>query len=315
MTEKFLTIPFEQIVDSKTFTIHSFLEKESATPELAKSIQQYGILTPPTVIDCGNSTFDVICGRKRLFCAASLLNKQNCLCRVLPCSTEKKSILLLLLEEQFTYKELTLIEQAEFLTLCRSLIVEKEEFKYFWQSLPSGRITKGLHYLDNFIQLNEPVKRKIHYSVLSEKTADDLRKFNQTDQLLLIDLIETLQLGLNNQKKIVHEMREAICRQQISLASFLHDISIQEIIADPTMNQSQKTSKLFNHLNALNHPLLSRAIDSFSRRVSAMNLPKNWRLTHAKSFEKDEVELTIRFKNLDSFEKSWPNFKTAISEK
>lgn len=314
MPENFLPIPLDQIVDSNTFTIHRFLEKKFVTPELAESILRHGILTPPIIIDRDNSTYDVLCGRQRLFSAITLLDKLTCQCRVLSSKTDKQYILLLLLEEQFTHKALTLIEQAEFLILCRNMIPEKREFKEFWQSLPTGRITKGLQYLENFTQLNAPVKRKIHFSLLSEKTAVILQKFNQNDQLLLIDLIENLQLGLNNQKKIIQEMRDAVFRQQLSLASFLQDIVIQDILADPAMNNSQKTTKLFNHLTAINYPLLSKASESFTHRVSAINLPDNCKLTHARAFEKDEVALTIRFKNLDSFEKKWPNYKIAISE-
>jgi hypothetical protein len=315
ITEEYLSIPLEQIVDSNTFTIHSFLDGSVAAPELAESILRHGILSPPIIIGWENTGYDVICGRQRLFCADSLLNKKTCLCRVLPGSTDKKSILLLLLEDQFTCNELTLIEQADFLTLCRKLIPENNQFKEFWQSIPAGRISKGLNYLDNFTKLNAVVKRKMHCSVLSEKTAVDLQKFNQADQFLLTDLIETLQLGLNNQKKIICDIKDAISRREISLSDFLNDTLIKGIITDQEINQSQKTAKLFDLLFTMNYPLFSKASESFTRRVKALSLPETCKLSSAKAFEKDEVQLTIRYKNLETFEKIWPDLKDLITKK
>ena len=118
---------------------------------------------------------------------------------------------------------------------------------------------------------------------------------------------------MNNQKKLMQYLTEILHRNEVSLTSFLANISIEEILNHQRLNCPQKTAQLFAVLHKVCHPLLSSAEDDFQQNVKKLKLPEQCQVKAANSFEKDEITLSIRFENFKTFEKAWSEIAKSLS--
>lgn len=301
-------ISIDKIYDSNQYNIRPFLKDEPVSGKLQDSIRTSGILHPPTLLPRKDGTYDIVCGRQRLKCAQTHFQSSKINCGLLPIKTDEETLLKILLEDQFSHSNLSIIEQSYFLDICNTFFPQKDVFQSFINSLPRGRITHGRQFLEPLINLDPKLQRDIHRSIVSEKIVGLLSSFNISDQNILADLIEKLQLGANNQKKLIGHIKDIVYRNEMPLTSLLAEDNITEIMLHPKMNTPQKATQLLTILYQMSHPLLSVAEDNFQNEIDNFKLPKHCRLTAAKSFEDDSVTLSIRFSNLLSFKGKWPDF-------
>ncbi len=306
------TIPVGEIHDTHRYDIHTFLIDEPIPQDLLESINVSGILHPPIVLASQDGSYDVICGRKRLNCATTILKKSECFCRLLSHKIKTEGILNIVIEDQFTNGKLSVIEQATFIDLCKKLLPEKRVLKTYLKSIPQGRITNGINFLSPLNMLDISLQKEIHYSIISEKIIGELQKYNAQEQAMIAGLIKTLKVGLNNQKKLLGFITELHFRNEKTPSSIFADRSFQEILDNPVMNNPQKLAHIFSILHKMCYPLLSSAEDLFEKEVDESQLPKQCQLKASKSFEKDELVLTINFDNMNSFKQVWPDIKKIL---
>lgn len=300
-------IALEEICDTHLYDIHPFLKGEPVTRELVDSINVSGILHPPVVLESPNGSYDVICGRQRLKCVDTVLHNSECLCCLLPLGNKPEDLLNILLEDQFCHSALSIIEQSWFIDVCKKLIPEKKALRSFLNSIPQGRIVGGINFLAPLIELDQILQKKIHFSVISEKIVSELQKYNRQDQIRVANLIENLQLGINNQKKLLQFLTEILIRNEVSLVSLLAENNIEEILNHQKMNSPQKTTQLFTVFHEMCYPLLSSAEEIFHQDVRELKLPEHCRVNATQAFEKDDITLSIQFKDFKTLEDVWPD--------
>ncbi len=314
MTQQdYATLPLARICDPGTFDVHPFLKNVSPNNNLYQSIEISGILSPPIVIEAGNGNYDVICGRQRLLCW-KLLGKIHCHCRILSKQSSLEEILTFVIEDQFSNGQLKNIEQACFVELCRKHLPEEHRFKSFIGQLLPGRITKGIRFLQPLTRLDAGFQYKIYSGSISEKIIADLLNFKKEDRHQFVDLSEALQLGTNNQQKLIQQIDDIINREDISLFQFINQKPIQQILRDDQLDNVRKTSALFALIHNLHQPRLSSAQDEFVKKLKDLGLPKNCRLSPSQSFESKKVTLAVQFNNYESFEEKWNRIREFLEE-
>ena len=293
------------ITDSHTYDIHPFLSDSPCAISLVESIQKYGIITPPTLIERITGGYDIICGRQRLKGFSTLFPKKKLYCRVLSQSSSPETILTLMLEDQFAKEPLNIIEQAHFSKLCKLKLPDKKRRNLYLKNLPEGRIIKGNQFLEALVNLPVEIQKACFEGSLADKAVKNILRFDKKAQLILLDLLKLLKLGGNNQKKLLEVLFEISQRQDIPPELLILESSISKIVQSKKLSPSQRGEKLFEYLYRQSHPQLSAARDSFDRQVKKLNLPPNISVIPAPAFEMDEVTLAIKFKKFEHLKAAW----------
>ncbi len=305
-------ISLKEIFDTHLYDLHPFLKDSPVSKKLIEAVILSGILHPPTLQHNTKGGYDIICGRQRLKCSYSVLNHSQCFCRLLPLEANPEKVLTLLLEDQFSHGPLTIIEQSWFIDICKNCIPNPLALQFYLDSIPQDRITRGFSFLSPLKDLEDELQKKIHLSVISEKILGVLFRYEKQDQLILANLIDKMQLGKNNQRKLVGFITDILHQKDMTLSSLLTEKNIETILNHPKMNWPQKTTQLLGHLYTISQPLLNRAENSFQNEVESLLLPKQCTLENAPSFENDEVIFSIRFKNLQNFKSIWPSIANFV---
>jgi len=261
---------------------------------LSESIADHGIIHPPAVKNTISGAYVIISGRRRLQAFHSLFpEKRSCDCLVFSESVSEFNVFSFILEEIIIRRPLTPIERAVFLQKTSSFMDEKRITETFLprMGLPRdpAQIKKNLKLLD----LDDPLIQALHRGDLHEAVVQDLLTLSSNDRLAVYDVISTLQLGVNYQRKLITIVRELAAREKETIGSLLGGREVLEILNHRDANPPQKTKNLMNLLMRQYKPRSSKAEDEFNRLAASLQLPKNISITHTPSFEDDSLTLSI----------------------
>ncbi|MEN8258310.1 MAG: ParB/RepB/Spo0J family partition protein [Thermodesulfobacteriota bacterium] len=272
---------------------------------LIASIKRVGILHPPLVDEVEPGRYRIMAGRGRLL-AVRRLHFHTCECRVLPVSATPLETFTLLLEELIATKTPSLVEQAIFFQKINAWLDLDEAAHRF---LPLLGLEAHPYQAQKLLRLNnleEVIQESLHAGSLDSKVAWELEKLSFTDRMALFEIIMALKLSVGNQKKITLISREVAVRSKTTIAAFLASEQSQEILNTPDLNTPQKTARFMAWLQAKQFPRLSQAEQEFKDFCRSLHLPQGASVQHSPYFEKDEISLTLTFKNQADLLKKMP---------
>jgi len=268
------------------------------TPErpLIESIAAHGIIHPPAVKNTISGTHLIVSGRRRLQAFHSLFpEKRSCDCLVFSESVSELDIFSFLLEEIIIRRQLTPIERAVFLQKTSTFIDEKQITEIFLPRMGLPRDPAQIKKNQKLLDLDDPLILALHRGDLHEAVGQDLLPLSSNDRLAVYDVISSLQLGVNYQKKLITIVRELAAREKKTIGSLLGAVEVLDILNHRDANPPQKAKNLMNLLMRQYKPRSSKAEDEFNRLVTSLQLPKNISITHTPSFEDDSLTLAITF--------------------
>jgi hypothetical protein len=164
------------------------------------------------------------------------------------------------------------------------------------------------------LDLEEPLLVNLHTGLLQEKTALELATLPFKDRWALFEVIQQLQLSVSNQQKLLITSKELSSRNQTSIADILTSHEISAILNHEETNSPQKTAHLMTWLTQKRFPRLSEAERKFHHFSKSLGLPENATLAHSPSFEKDELTLSLQFKNEQDFLEIWNQIKDFLAK-
>ncbi len=279
---------------------------------LVASLKRVGILHPPLVDEAEQGRYRIISGRNRLL-AARKLHFTSCECRVLPANSTPQETFTLLLEEKITFTPPTFVEQAIFFKKISSWLDIDEAARRFLPLLGLEAHPSQAKKLLRLNNLEEVIQETLHEGGLDPKVAWELEKFPFLDRMALFEIMMTLKLSVGNQKKITLISREVAVRSKTTIAAFLANDQCQEILNNTELNPPQKTSHFMAWLQKKQFPLLSQAEQDFKDFCRSLHLPPGASVQHAPFFEKDEISLTLTFKNREELLEKMPQLTSAAS--
>lgn len=304
----FAHIKLREISEQAPYTLHPFFKKKQINTNLLESIQRIGILTPPILLTTDSpNQFDILCGNQRIHVLKSL-EQEDTLCCIMEANCSAEHLLSLILEDQIRQGQLSIMEQAYFVNICDTLLIERKRKNSFLGSLPANTIQYGENFLIPLCYLPRQIQLQLHASILSEKIITDLQQFPDKEKIRLCGIIEDLKLGSNYQRKLLSYVSDLQKRQNSTFEELAEQLGIQKIVSEEKLTRKQKIEKLFIHLEKMAHPLLMEAQRQFSKEISKLELPHSCQVTPSKSFEKDEITLTITFKDLHTLKGVWQKF-------
>jgi hypothetical protein len=290
-------IALKAITFTTQWNLHPW-EAVIISDDLLQSFRQTGVIHPPILIAREGGQFDIICGFKRLQFARQFAQLEKVECLVFPQNTAFSLLLETLLTDQGLTRPLTLAEKARFVDIASGFFNDKDIIKNYFGKLQIRKANSALLELRNILKLSTAIITEIHAGRLSEKMVVELINLrDDTDRSALTELFKTLAMGENKQKMFLALIRDFSYGQDSTLSACLKSPAIVEILDHPVLNTPQKIQHLHNYLRTQVFPLSSKADEDFRREVQRLNLPPEFTVSHSPSFEKDEVTLSITFKN------------------
>ncbi len=279
---------------------------------LQKSVENYGIIYPPVIKEKLADSFQIVTGRKRLHIAREVLSCRAIDCIILSGEIPETDIFGLILEENLLSSSLSPVEKAVFFKKVLLIIDEQEAAKEYLPRMGLSPHPFHIKRFNSMLDLEEQIVESIHEGRLNESVAFELCKLSFTDRLSLYEVVNQLQLSVGKQKKLFNSCKELSMRLNISITDLLSGSEVCEILEHEEANQPQKATNIMNWLAKKCNPRLKEAENSFSQFTKSLKLPSSVHLSHAPSFEKDELQLTINFKNRDHLAKTWKKVKSDI---
>lgn len=300
----FKNIPLDSINTTPSWTTHPFLD-DKPSPALTQSFEESGILHPPIVQLAQDGTFNLICGRRRLYAVKHLFKQTSVPCLVLQPVLSPCAFFLYILTDQLSNGPLSPMEVSFFLKYCLDKMAEKEIADFFLPRLALKKQTTLIQKISRLLTLEEPIQQQVHHGLISDKIAFELLTLPSNDRVTLSSLFDLLQPGTGKQNRILMLSRDIALRSQKTISSLLAEQEFLEILEHKEMNPPQKTHMILEHLQKQFYSRSSEAEQIFKERVRKLKLPDNYEITHSLNFEKDEVYLTETYPDLESCENDW----------
>lgn len=297
------SIPLSSIKLCTDWNLHPW-EFGIIPPELEESLTLNGIIHPPLVLADSAKTFTVISGAKRLEFAGRLSESSHLYCMVLAKDTPHHLILNLILADQNTTSKISLAEKARFVEIaCRLLNIEDVESLYQKKlQLRTGRST--ISDLLRILQQDQIIIKEIHGGRLQDRMVSEILSLTEeSDKLALVELFKSFGMGDGKQKRFFTLIRDIALREGLTISSYLQQEKIRAILDHKEMNVPQKIHHLGDLLQQEISPSYSLAERDFVKLVKELHLPINYSISHSPSFERDEITLSITFKNIAACKK------------
>ena len=306
-------VPYSKIDFSDTrFQLLPF-PREETDEELRRSIQTYGILQPPLLLEQSPRNFIVVSGKQRLQLSAEHSGNRDITALVVSntyCDQPRK-LFSLLVQHQTIGSSLSVIEQAVFFQKALDSLGEEELLQF----LPILGYKKESHIpkkLIHLLELETVVQQELHNGLLTLRSGKKLLRFNAADQRVLVAVIKTFQLGGSKQQKLIDLIFELNKRLHISAENLLN--RWQETEKDKQGNGPQKTASLLNWLQQQSSPRSVAAEKDFQKFYRQLQLPPGARLNHTPSFENDRLSLILDFNSKKALIRKWQQLKIILEQ-
>lgn len=303
MLKMYLTgqsIPLSSIKLCTDWNLHPW-EFGIIPAELEESLTLNGIIHPPLVIADSAKAFTVISGAKRLEFARRISGLSPLYCMVLAKDTPPHIILNLLFADQSATSNISLAEKARFVEIaCRLFSIDDVERTYQKKlQLRPGRST--ISGLLNILQQDQIIIKEIHAGRLQDRMVSEILSLpEESDKLALVQLFKSCGMGDGKQKRFFTLIRDIALREGLTISAYLQQKKIRAILDHEEINVPQKIHHLGELLQQENSPSYSLAERAFVKQVKELHLPINYSISHSPSFERDEITLSITFKNIDA---------------
>lgn len=306
------TIDLASIDDGMRWNIHPFLHT-TVSPGLKASCERFGILRPPLALEGGDGRYELLDGRQRTAIARGILGLRQCPCYIVPATTPVQFLLAMLFESQSCTAPLSPMENAHFRNLQRQILATTERSSPPFETLLAERQGfEASRRSERLLQLEDNLQEMVHTLFLTEAMGHELLKLEAEDRQRLAALFRTFGMGGGKQKRFFSLIRDIAGRNATSIAAILDQPPIRDILLHQEMNQPQKVHAMLSVLQQLASPSLSAAEETFRQRVAALDPPPGCSIQHSQSFETDDVDLTIRFRDFSQLEQAWPTLKEML---
>lgn len=305
----FKEIPINDIQTKTIWNLRPFsLAKPSI--ELCSSLAVLNLIHPPIVIAAENKTYSILSGRRRIIAFR----------KVFP---DKKTIPILLLQENIGYERIlqylltdkiysghfSPMEKAYFFQLCLEHMSIKSAAQKF---LPLMKEKSQPHIITKYISLCnlEPeLQQSVHTEQINPKLGMELLSLSKEDRSTLHTLFRRLEFGGGKQKRLLALSKDLAGRQQTQISTLLTEKEYEAILNHPEMNLPQKGASLLTLLHSQLYPQSNGAEEDFNKRVQRMKLESSCSIEHSPAFERDEIQLHLKFATLDDLEKQLATIK------
>ncbi len=312
MSLSYRSIPVDSINYSTDWNLHPW-EYRVLPPELADNLTLNGVIHPPLVIADSETTFTIVSGARRIEFIKKYINPSHIDCLVVAKDAPYSSVLNLILADQSSTSPLSLAEKARFIEIAGQFLKTEDIATRFRTKLQLKNGRSAISDLLRILRQDTLIIKEIHAGRLQERmVAEILSLPEESDRLALVQLFKALGMGDGKQKKFFNLIRDIAWKNGSSIAAFLQRKDIRAILDRGETNIPQQIHHLGNLLQQENNPASTLAEGVFAKQVKTLQLPTNYTVSHSPSFEKDEITVSITFKNFTECQQFLRENLTAI---
>nr|MBF0221589.1 ParB/RepB/Spo0J family partition protein [Desulfobulbaceae bacterium] len=277
-------LPFDPAYDTETICTH---------------VSKTGIILPPVLKENSTGSYCLISGRDRVT-AAQTMALSSLDCFIIPRECSEEQVYTIVLNEAIIHGQLSPIEKAVFFQKALQIWPLETVAELFLPVLKLPQRTSTISKLLPLANIEQPIAEAIHEGSFDEKAACELAKLSFRDRIILFEAISKLHLSVSNQRKLISYCLDLSLRHNSSIQSILSSNEVQAIINHEEANTPQKAANLMIYLQSSLTPRHTEAQKTFNTLKQSLRLPKYATLTHATAFEKDDLTLSITFKDSKS---------------
>jgi len=282
----------------KTFLLSYFYDLKP----LKQSIKRVGLLNPPVVRKKATTSYQIICGFKRIRTLKEL-GVSSITCSTVPPKTSDRGSLLLSLYDNVSHRELNPIEKSMAINKLQNHYPEERIVHDF---LPVLKLQPHISQLKSFkplCRLERGLKDGILKGKISEQTALQLSQMDRVGRRVLGKLFVTLRLSVSKQAEIIECVSEIALRENLVLEKVINIPKMKSILDDKRLNQPQKGEAVRNYLRERRYPQLTEKEREFTRNLKQLRLHPHIHLKPSSFFEGNHYNLSLRFNSLKDLKK------------
>lgn len=269
---------------------------------LKASIGRIGVINPPILRQDGNTTYQIICGYRRVD-ALRELGTPSALCALLPPSTEDEACFLLSFYDNVSHRALNPIEQSMAISGLLRYFSEETVVSDFLPLLNLQPHRTQLESLKLLSTLEDQLKDAILGGRIDVRTAGKLAQWDTSSRASLGRILTTVRLSLSNQTALMEYAAESARRESLSISEIIESPPIQSILEDERLNLPQKGEEILRFLRKRRFPQLTAREEEFKQGLKKLRLPPEVRLNHPPFFEGTTYALTVQFASVNLLRK------------
>jgi len=278
---------------------------------LKDSINRIGVINPPLVRQKSDTTYQIICGYKRVH-ALSALGAASTQCTIVSPATGDEESFLLSFYDTVSHRELNPIEKS--MAIIRLLNYFSEE-KVVSDFLPLLKLQPHSTQLETFKPLStlEPtIKDALLAGTVDVRAALELARMDPESRQTLSSLLIILRLSVSKQAALIEYISEIALRENLSREDVVHNQQIQSVLGDEHLNLPQKADTIIRYLRARRYPQLTGKEKAFKQTLKDFKLPRDVQFTPPPAFEGNRYCLTLHFTSLKQLREQWCDLESFL---
>lgn len=281
---------------------------------LKDSINQVGVINPPLVRQKSDTTYQIICGYKRLH-ALSELGAASTHCTIVSPATGDEESFLLSFYDTVSHRELNPIEKSMAITRLLNYFSEEKVVSDFLPLLKLQPNSTQLATLKPLSTLERTIKDAILAGTIDVRTALKLVLLDGVSREACSRLLITLRLSLSKQTALMEYVSESALRENLSIGEVINSPHIRFILEDEQLNLPQKGEAVMSCLRKRRFPQLTAKEEEFKRGLRQLRLPPDVRLKHPPFFEGNTYSLTFHFTSVNALRKRLHDFESRLDDR
>lgn len=263
----------------------------SDSADLVLSIRRVGLLQPPLLVPNGNA-FSVVYGFRRI--AA---------CRSIPLTHMAARIdahrlpgiqhAQLAIADNACQRQLNVVEQSRALALLRRFTTDSAVLSAAAESVGLPGSQTAIDRLSPIADMPETLQMAIVRGSIALPVAMSISKLQPGDAVVMADLLNRINTGLNNQRELLELIVEMAIIQEMPISRFLEQKEIATILDADASPWPQRVQRLRQVLKKRRYPELSKAEDAFHQAIDAINVNSAIQLQPPRFFEGKSFRLTL----------------------
>jgi len=267
---------------------------------LAVAIGQAGLINPPVLAAApGQKTYRIVCGFLRVQ-ALRQLGYTEFSARVIQQGAMEAEILTWALQDNVSHRVFNPVEQAGAAARLLNCFSEHEIVSRWLPLLGLQPTMKALDSCLRIDGLELELKHALTGGSIAAHSAIELALLPAGDRLALYRLFTSVHLSASKQAEIIESCSDISRRDTTSVCRILQSEGIQEILAAPNPNLSQKGEQVRAWLRRFRFPRLTRREEQFTALAKRLPHAGGVRLVPPPSFEGGTYRIEIAFSQQES---------------
>jgi len=264
---------------------------------LKRSVQSIGIRVPLWLERTDGPRLRLVSGFRR-FKVAQQLEIDEIPAIITP-AQECRETFIDVLWENLGFRPLTDTEKA---IVLRKLIRKFSftEAQLLQDILPILKLRADRYHLERYLKIAELpdlLQEAMMLGRLSVDTALELSRWEDEEQLFLVELIRKYQLGRNKQKELVQILGDLKSIKKMEVVGVWEKSGASEIEKHPGLSPQDRLAGIRTALRRLRYPQLTHHEKRYRELKNSLKLPRGLRLSVPNYFEGSEVSVTMSAKS------------------